>query len=231
MSIVIALKVLKNGGVSVIIMQKKGWCFMTGFKEGLSLLLEKSGLTFEEVMEKLGIGQMTLVRYLNGYLMPSDEELTALAELFGVPKNYLTGESDAKEMSDPIYKIPVFNEFPSGEKNDLSDILPIGHISGVYTKDDAKSCYFIIVKDDLMLNAKAGVGDKALINTAKQPVSGDVAAVSICGEEPIIRRIFFSGPEITLRADGPIAWEEKFDIRKDDIKIIGKMEFALSYPT
>lgn len=47
------------------------------------------GLTIEEVAKKLHVSKMTISQYENGYLMPTEQRMKQLANVFDIKEEYL----------------------------------------------------------------------------------------------------------------------------------------------
>ena len=57
----------------------------------LKLLLEKSGLSYDDAASKIGISKSALFKYCHGELNPSINPLIRMASYFNVPLDYLVG--------------------------------------------------------------------------------------------------------------------------------------------
>ena len=75
------------------------------------------------------------------------------------------------------------------------------------------------------------MGDKVLINPDKPVVSGDLAAVSVNGEKPVIRRVFFDGTMVYLSTEGITSKTDIYDTKKKKVEFLGTVVFSISYPT
>ncbi len=197
----------------------------------LKIMIERK-MTKTELSEKTGIGKMSLERYITDYSLPDDDSLKIIARVLSVSTDYIKGKSDVAEMSEPITKVPIFSEFPDKvtDKEDIREMEVIGYITGNYSRKDMELCYFIIAKDDSMLYAKIGAGDKVLINPASPIESGSLAAVRIEGEEAKIRRVFINGGKVTIREESTFPKSEVFDLSEGKVTFLGSVVFVISYP-
>lgn len=175
---------------------------------------------------------MSLRRAITGYSEMPIEDLEKVADVLGVSVDYLLGKKSPGAMSEPISRIPVFRDFPDKNENGeyVSD-KPTEYICGSYGYKDMKKCFFVIAKDDSMSNAKITMGDKVLINPDKPVVSGDLAAVSVNGEKPVIRRVFFDGTMVYLSTEGITSKTDIYDTKKKKVEFLGTVVFSISYPT
>ena len=205
---------------------------MSTLGEKIFYMMIKIGISKEELCEKADIGKMSLERYITDYSLPDENAIKRIAKALSVSEDYLEGKSDAKALSEPITKIPIFSEFPGKvtSKEDIRGLNAIGHITGNYSKSDMDLCYFIIVKDDSMLYAKIGAGDKALINPSAPIESGSLAAVSVDGGEAKIRRVFIDGDKVTIKEESTFPKIDEYNINEHNINFLGSVVFVISYP-
>ena len=68
------------------------------FKDRLNMLRLQNKYTLEELGKKIGVGKSTISNYESGYRYPKMEQLEALADLFNVDLDYLTGRSDVSSV-------------------------------------------------------------------------------------------------------------------------------------
>lgn len=200
--------------------------------EKIFYMMIERGMTKAELCEKANVGKMSLERYITDYSLPDSESLKRIADTLSVSVDYIAGKSDVKEMSEPITKIPIFSEFPDKvtSKEDIREIEAVGHITGNYSRSDMELCYFVIAKDDSMLYAKIGVGDKVLINPSLPLESGCLAAVKVEGEEAKIRRVFINGDKVIIREESTFPKSEEFILSEGKVTFLGTVVFIISYP-
>lgn len=194
------------------------------------LLMKNTAMGPEKLSELMKIGLTTLKRYTDGYNEPTAEDLTKLSVIFGVPSGYITGETDAPELSEPMCRVPVFKDFPEKTDDENEELKPVEYISAGGGTVNMKNCFFVIADNDDMSAAKINQGDRVLINPDKSIVSGDLAAVSVGGAPPVIRRVYFDGPIILLNAEGKKPESVEYDSTKTEIKFLGSVVFAISRP-
>lgn len=196
----------------------------------IALLLGKEKLTEKELAEKAGVGFMSLRRAITGYSELPREDLSKVADALGVSLDYLLGKKAELAMSEPLSRIPVFRDFPEKDENGEPE-KPTEYICGNYGYKSMKDCFFVVAKDDLMSGAKITKGDKVLINPDKPIISGDLAAISVDGGKPVIRRVFFDGSLVYLNTEGSATTTEVLDTKKKDIEFLGSVVMVISYPT
>ena len=200
--------------------------------EKIFYMMIERGLSKEELCEKASVGKMSLERYITDYSLPDDETLLRICSVLSVSPDYIKGKTDAKELSEPISKIPIFSEFPGKvtSKEDIREIEAIGHITGNYSKSDMELCYFVIAKDDSMIYAKIGAGDKVLINPSVPIESGSLAAVSVDGGEAKIRRVYIDGGKVRIKEESTFPKIDEYDITEHKVTFLGSVVFVISYP-
>ena len=71
---------------------------MAIFAERLKELRTETGLTQEQLGERIGVQRMTIIRWEGGSNPPSDENLLLLAQLFKTSTLYLRGDIDDRDM-------------------------------------------------------------------------------------------------------------------------------------
>ena len=71
---------------------------MANFAERLKELRTETGLTQEQLGERIDVQRMTIIRWEGGSNPPSDENLLLLAQLFKTSTLYLRGDIDDRDM-------------------------------------------------------------------------------------------------------------------------------------
>ncbi|MGM0259677.1 helix-turn-helix domain-containing protein [Enterococcus sp. AZ102] len=90
------------------------------------------GMTQAELAEKIGVNSITLSRYENNLRKPKIDKLMTMSEIFSVPVDYITGESDSKEDNSVKDMLRKMNTLLINNESDLSKQL-----------DEIKSGYLI----------------------------------------------------------------------------------------
>ena len=205
---------------------------MATIGERLQKIMSERKMSKAELCERANIGKVSLERYITDDSLPDTESLNRIAAALFVSVDYIVGKTDAANMSEPMNKVPILSEFPDKvtSKEDLRAFEAIGHITGNYSKKDMELCYFVIAKDDSMIYAKIGAGDKVLINPAATVESGGLAAVKIEDRDPEIRRVYIKGDKIEIRTESILPRIEEFDIKDNKVTFLGSVVFIISYP-
>ena len=100
------------------------------FNERLKMLRKELGITQKELAEKIGVGRTTISEYESGKIVPKQDGLISLADVFGVSVDYLTGVSDKP--------VAVFRTETNTYNMQLDDVLlgAIKMISAKIKSDD-----------------------------------------------------------------------------------------------
>lgn len=113
---------------------------MGAFKDMLKYLRSRSGLSQQELADKLGLGKSTISMYEVGKREPDFETLEKIADFFNVDMNFLLGKTsdepdqyyfddEAREMAqfmydNPDYKV-LFDASRKVKKEDLELVLKL----------------------------------------------------------------------------------------------------------
>ena len=124
---------------------------MGNFAQVFKNLRIKSGLTQQEMSEKLNISRSSIGMYENGEREPSFELLEVIADYFNVDMNYLLGKSelsnhipdsyylndDAREMAQFMFENPEYKVlFDASRKVNKNDIDVVKAIMDKFRSDD-----------------------------------------------------------------------------------------------
>lgn len=67
---------------------------MATFSERIKALRDQSGMTQQEVADKLNVTKQTISQYERGLRRPDIESLEAISDLFNVSSDYVLGKTD-----------------------------------------------------------------------------------------------------------------------------------------
>lgn len=167
-------------------------------------LLTEHNTTPYKVAKATGIANSTFSNWKNGISTPKVDKLQKIADFFGVPVGYFTGEEVNIAPSTPIEPeklttLPVIGEiragFPTLAQENIIDYeqIPISWLnSGEY--------FVLKVIGDSMVDARIYPGDKVLVRVQNECENGQIAVVTIDDIEPLatLKRVFFNGSKIEL---------------------------------
>lgn len=190
------------------------------------------GLSAEKVAEKLGISPSTIYRYENGDINQMGiDKLGPIAAAVHTTPAYLMGWEDEPDGNHQLPPSPS-NVFPMPKfvkKPRLGTIAcgkPILAVEEAEEFDDVPEeihCDFTLkCKGDSMINARIYDGDIVYIRAQKEVENGEIAAVRI-GEEATLKRVYYNGNRIILRACNPLYEDMEYEGEAlNEIAVLGK---------
>lgn len=124
---------------------------MGDFPSVFKLIRERSGLTQQQMAEKLGVSRSAVGMYENGEREPNFETLELIADTFNVDMNYLLGKKpttevipnayylndDARDMAQFLYENPDYKVlFDASRKVKKEDIAFVKEMLDRFKGDD-----------------------------------------------------------------------------------------------
>lgn len=187
------------------------------------------GVTAEEVATALGVSVATVYRYENGDIekVPGSV-LEPLSKVLRTTPAYLMGWDDTPEQTIPAF--PNISAPPRlVRKPRLGTIAcgkPILAIEDAEEFDEVPNdipCDFTLrCQGDSMVNARIHDGDIVYIRRQEEVENGEIAAVRI-GDEATLKRVYYNGRRIILRACNPLYEDLEFEGEAlNHIEILGK---------
>lgn len=191
-------------------------------------------MTLEDVAQKVGVTRQTVQKYESGIVsnIPSDR-IELLAKALGVTPAYLMGWEDASASTKSafdIFSIPGVSRPPRMVKKPRLGTIacgkPILAVEEAEEYDDvpeAIECDFTLrCKGDSMINARIYDGDTVYIRAQEQVENGEIAAVRI-GDEATLKRVYYNGARIILRACNPLYDDLEYEgTQLEEIQVMGK---------
>lgn len=207
---------------------------MSTFGSRLKALRQSKGLTGVELGEILNVSNKTISTWENNTREPNQEMTTTIAEYFNVSTDYLLGRDPIpNELKAEInyaipltggVRIPVLGSIVAGIPNtavaDYDEWIEISQSLAM------RGEYFALrIKGDSM---EPTLFDSDIVVIRQQPdvEDGEIAAVSIAGNEATIKRIYHRSDGIDIVGDNVRAFPRMFysnhDIATLPIRIMGK---------
>lgn len=192
--------------------------------------MELNQKTRSELCQALGVKYTTLSDWVNGKTYPRIDKIERMADYFGIEKSDLT-EDRAKLPPDAIpYIIRPTQSIPIvGVVNCGMPLLAEDNIEGYIETplDDLTSgetYFWLRAKGDSMANIGIREGDLLLIRQQSDVDSGDIAVVSINGNDATLKRVIKKENAIVLQPENP-AYETKIFVGKEmeDVHIRGRL--------
>lgn len=184
-------------------------------------LRKKRGWSQDYLAERLGYKSYTTIqKWESGVSEPPLKKAHAIADLFGVDINDLTGsnieDAETKLPSDaipyaPTGMVPVLGRIPAG-----MPVLAEEHIEGYEPVDvpDPENYYWLRVEGDSMINAGIQSGDLVLMRAQTYAENGQIVACRVNGDEATLKRFREQGDSIILLPENP-AYEPRIVSKKD----------------
>jgi repressor LexA len=187
---------------------------------------KKLKLTQDELGEMINIAQPTIAGYENNRTEPDISKIEALAKALKTTTAYLiTGEALENILPLPrTKKFPLLGEIACGEPITAEENIE-GYIK---CDEDIDADFCLRCKGDSMINARIFDGDIVFIKQMPEVRNGEIAAVLI-GNEATLKRVYFDGTELQLRAENPTFKTIVFNGNQlENVRILGKATHFLS---
>ena len=200
------------------------------FSKNLNYYMEKMDKSQSDIVQDLGINKSTISTWCNGTKMPRMNTIQRLADYFNIKKSDLVEEkqflpdgaipyTNRKMVLVPLVGVvncgvPLFAEDNIEEYIDTpSEDLESG-----------ETYFWLRAKGDSMINVGIHAGDLLLIRKQDDVNSGDIAVVSVNGDDATLKRIIKKENAIILQPENP-ACETKFFVGEEinTIKIRGRL--------
>lgn len=184
------------------------------------------GMSAEQVAELLNISPSTVYRYENGDIEKMGiDKLTPIAKALQTTPAYLMGwdSSDTFLPSNIIptpntYKVQLIGTIACGQP-----ILAVENMDELVDVPEYIQADFALrCKGDSMINARIFDGDIVYIHRQPGVENGQIAAVRI-GEEATLKKVYFNGQRLILRAANPLYDDLEYEgPALEDVEILGK---------
>lgn len=187
-------------------------------------------ITQEELGASCNTTKQTIFKYENGIVtnIPLDR-LERIAEVLGVSPAYLMGwqtstHPSAEKLPDNVTPVPGFVKKP--RLGTIACGKPIMAVEEAEEFDDVPDyieCDFTLkCKGDSMINARIYDGDVVYIRRQPEVENGEIAAVRI-GDEATLKRVYYNGGRIILRACNPLYPDMEYEGEQlDEVQVLGK---------
>lgn len=196
------------------------------FQIRLKELREQNNLSQKRLSQKMNVAQSTVAMWENGKNKPEFNTLLRLAEIFGVSVDYLTGNDEYQDTSNPKkgIKIPVLGRVAAGIPIEaIEDVLDFEEITPEMA---AKGEHFALqIKGDSM-EPKISDGDVVIVRQQPDVDSGQIAIVMVNGDDATCKKYVKHENGISLVSLNP-AYSPMFytfsEIEKMPITILGRV--------
>lgn len=182
---------------------------MANFSDRIKGLRTGRGITQEQLASMLKVSRSTIGMYESGKREPDFDTSEAIADIFNVDMDYLTGRSDIerKHPLTPSTLIPPgFEPLPRTVKKPLIGNIACGqpitaeqNIEDYVDVPENVQCDFCLrCKGESMIDAGIHDGDVVYIHIQPEVENGQIAAVRIDGEATL-KRVFWNEQAQTLQ--------------------------------
>ena len=108
----------------------------------------------------------------------------------------------------------------------VEPLLAEQHIEGILSLDEMfqrnKQLFALKVHGDSMIGAQICDGDHVIVREQQRVENGEIG-VALIGDEATIKRIHASGRCIRLLPENPTFAVMEYDLKTDDVRILGKV--------
>ncbi len=176
------------------------------------------GMSREDLAQSVGLTVNAIGGYERGEREPTLEKVERIAEVLRVDVAYFyTGHN--------VRLVPILSRVQADDPIYTPEDVEGLALAPAETGGSSNSTLFYLrVQDDSMDQARIGVGDLVLVRRQEILDDGDVGVVEVAGST-MIRRFYYSGTGVLLKAENPAARPQA--LGKRSVKIIGKVLQAL----
>lgn len=182
--------------------------------------MELNHKTRNELCEALGVKYTTLTDWVNGKTYPRIDKIELMAEYFGIEKSDLLEDRpklppDAiPYIPSPTISIPIVGAVNCGMPLLAEDNIEGYHETSADDITTGEIYFWLRAKGDSMTNIGIHEGDLLLIRQQNDVDSGDIAVVSINGDDATLKRVIKKENAIVLQPENP-AYEMKIFVGKE----------------
>ena len=188
--------------------------------ENIKYYMEKKNKTRNEICDDLGIKYTTFSDWVNGKKYPRIDKIEMLANYFGIEKSDLvekrnTIPTDAIPYEPvPTVLIPLVGAVNCGSpifaEDNIEDHIPTP-AADVLT---GETYFWLKAKGDSMINVGIHDGDFLFIRQQSDVDSGDIAVVSINGDDATLKRVIKKENAVILQPENP-SYETKIFVGEE----------------
>ncbi|MBQ7759043.1 LexA family protein [Anaerotignum sp.] len=192
--------------------------------------MELNNKSRNDMCEALGVKYTTLTDWVNGKTYPRIDKIELMANYFGIKKSDLV-EDRVKLPPDaipfvprPTISIPIVGVVNCGMPLLAEDNIEGYHETPADDITTGETYFWLRAKGDSMANIGIHEGDLLLIRQQNDVDSGDIAVVSINGNDATLKRVIKKQNAIVLQPENP-AYEMKIFVGKEmeEVHIRGRL--------
>lgn len=202
----------------------------------LRQLRKERGVTQQQLADALNVSGSLISKYESSDVLPSNDILVRIAELFNVSTDYLLGRSDSctslrrpAPSTDHSKWIPIVGRIQAGTPTEAIEDVPspddLDEWEEINT-DEYHGDFVALRIRGASMEPKFSEGDVVIVRRQPDVESGDIAVVLVNGEEGTVKKIKKDILGIYLIPTNP-AFETRFftnhEVSSLPVKIFGKV--------
>ncbi len=190
------------------------------FKDNLRALRKQKGLSQQDLAAQFDYKSFTTIqKWEDGTSFPPSETLRRLADFFRVSMDQLMGETQEDAVSVPILGIV------RGGPLRLAEQEVIGQEWVDRSEARGGEHFYLEVTGNSMIGARIFPGDLVYVKRQNQIENGQIGVVLV-GDEATLKRVYFEGDRIILRAENeayaPMIFSKE-EIDERPVRILGRV--------
>lgn len=154
------------------------------FSRNLKRILYERQLLQTDVAKRLGIAKTTVSMWCSGQSMPRGETMTQLLQVLGVSLDELTGASQTAPAKGSVLRVPILGRIPAGVPLEM-----IEDVEGYEEIPWRPGEFFGLRVRGSSMSPAIQDGDLVILKKQEDVESGQIAAVSIGGEDATLKKV------------------------------------------
>lgn len=178
--------------------------------KNIRYFMEQNGKSRNDMCKALNVKYTTLTDWVNGKTYPRIDRIEQIAAYFNIEKSALLEEhssipADAiPYQKRPTLPIPIVGTVSCGTPLLAEDNIEGYHDTSRQDLTTGEIYFWLRAKGDSMINVGIHEGDLLLIRQQNDVDSGDIAVVSINGDDATLKRIIKKDNAIILQPENPV---------------------------
>lgn len=195
------------------------------FSKNLNKHINQTNYSQKEIADKIGVSPQALNTWVKGKAIPRMGKIQKLADFFGINKSDLIEEKLETNQKYKTVKIPVYEKVVAGSPCYTEDnIVDWAEITAEFASGGE---FFGIFVEGESMEPTFLEGDLLIVRKQCSIENGELAIISIDGENATFKKVAIQKDGIVLVAYNPAIYSPHFysnkEIEELPIKIIGKV--------
>lgn len=178
------------------------------FGDRLREIMERDGLTYAQLAQRVGLNEQTLNRYVLGQREPKISVSNQIAERLHADLYWLQGmeKPNVLRFLEPSPRrtarvVPILGAIPAGNPILARETVE-GYASTELSSEEPH--FFLRVQGDSMIHAGINHGDLVLIRSQSTAQNGQIVACMLQDEEATLKRFRRQGENVILQPENPM---------------------------